>query len=212
VLKTAMSLDGKIALANGQSQWITAEAARTDVQHWRARSCAILTGIGTVLADDPRLNVRLEHQHVPQPLRIVLDRDLRTPITARLFTCDGAILIVHRPGADAERASALRARGAELLVFDESSGLISLLSELAKRAINELWIEAGAGVAGAFVQQDLVDQLVLYQAPVLLGASAKSAYVMEALSTLDAAPRWQLVERRQVGDDQRLIFLRRVRR
>ena len=175
-LKLAMSVDGRSALANGLSRWLTGPQARRDVHWLRARSCAVLTGVDTVLADDPSLDVRLDAADlpalpIPAPLKIILDRQLRTPADAKLFGTPGAVLIAHSESAPELNRAALRAVGAELwqLPLDPAEQLPALFAELGKRAINEVHTEAGAVLCGALLQSRLVDELVLYQAPILLG-------------------------------------------
>ncbi|MFA7240988.1 MAG: bifunctional diaminohydroxyphosphoribosylaminopyrimidine deaminase/5-amino-6-(5-phosphoribosylamino)uracil reductase RibD [Sulfuricellaceae bacterium] len=183
-LKIAASLDGKTALNNGVSQWITNEPARRDVHRLRARSCAVLTGIGTVLADDPRLDVRAV-ETTRQPLRIVVDSRLRTPPTAKMLG-SGATLIVTG-NDDSETLDKLRKAGAALLVLPLQNGCIDLeqmLVELAKREINEITVEAGPILSGALLQAGLVDELVIYQAPLLLGDKARGMFAMTELTSL----------------------------
>ena len=206
-LKVAASLDGRTALDDGRSQWITGPAARTDGHAFRRRAGAVLSGIGTVLHDDPRLDVRL----VPtprQPLRIVLDPRWRTPPTARLFDVDGPLLIVGAlpPGAAGE---ALAARGAELLVLAGTDGrvdLAALLPALAQRGVNELHVEAGAALNGAWLAAGLVDELLVYAAPSLLGAGLPLAQLAPPaeLGALPAGRRWRWHEATPVGEDLRL--------
>ena len=220
-VKLAMSLDGRTALANGASQWITGPAAREDVQHWRARSSAILTGIATVLADDPRLDVRLPDppsgRPRPQPLRVVLDARLQTPPGARMLTIGGAVLIMAVPvhgDNEAEftaRRAQLAERGAEI---DEVPGpesgeltrlsLPDVLDRLGRREVNELWVEAGPRLAGALLRQALVDELIIYVAPKLLGPQARPLVEMGELRSLREAPNFIVVETRQIGEDVRL--------
>lgn len=176
-LKIAASLDGRTALASGESQWITGPEARQDVQRWRARADAILTGIGTVLADDPRLTVREgEGAARPQPLRVVLDSHLRLPPQARLFQEAGGLLVVC--AQDHPQAwQVLAWQGAEVLCLPDRAGrvdLTALCAELARRGINDVLVEAGAALNGAWLQSGLVDEIVLYQAPVLLGGESRS--------------------------------------
>src|SRR5579863_6468130 len=237
-VKLAMSLDGRTALANGASQWITGPAAREDVQHWRARSSAILTGIGTVLADDPRLNVRLPDPPSgaprPQPLRVIVDARLQTPPDARMLTAGGSVLIMTAPDANKEadfaaRRAQLAKRGAAIeevpasesepaaeagpprdSVAGASSALATrlrlpdILDRLGRREVNELWVEAGARLAGALLQQGLVDELLIYIAPKLLGPQARPLVEMSELHALAAAPNFIVVETRQIGEDVRL--------
>jgi diaminohydroxyphosphoribosylaminopyrimidine deaminase/5-amino-6-(5-phosphoribosylamino)uracil reductase len=203
-LKIAASLDGRTALADGRSQWITAEAARTDGHAWRRRAGAVLTGVGTVLDDDPRLDVRL----VPtahQPLRVVVDSRLQTPPHARILDAPGRVLIVYAQ-ADEARRTALAARGAALLPLPGPGGKVdlpALLAELARRGINELHVEAGHKLNGSLLRTGLVDELLVYLAPMLLGPGREMA-VLEPLPALDAAGRWHYVEASPVGADLRL--------
>ena len=174
--KLAMSLDGRTAMASGESQWITGESARQDVQRLRARSCAVMTGIGTVLRDDPRLDVRLgDAASARQPLRVVLDSQLRTPPGARLTATPGHALVVH---ADAHpgREQALVGAGCELLRLPDGQGRVALpalLEALAARECNEVLLEAGAALCGAFAAAGLIDEYRIYMAPVLLGSNAR---------------------------------------
>lgn len=202
-LKLAMSLDGRTALANGASAWITGAAARQDVQRLRARSCAILTGIGTVLADNPQLNVRLPNI-TRQPWRIILDRQLRTPPSAHLLQVPGSVLIFTSV-TPAAAHQALRRAGAEVVVL-EPYQLPQILSALAQRACNELQVECGATLAGALLQAQCVDELVLYVAPLLLGDQARPLFQLPQLH--DMQQRWNLevLETRAVGADWRITL------
>jgi diaminohydroxyphosphoribosylaminopyrimidine deaminase/5-amino-6-(5-phosphoribosylamino)uracil reductase len=227
-LKLAMSLDGRTALANGVSKWITGEAARADVQHWRARSSAVLTGIGTVLADNPRLDVRLPGAK-RQPVRVVLDSTLRVPIDARLFDTAGDLIFLAANGdssqvasagqlvtreprfsthdADIEhRAAALRNHGArvERVTGATRPDLRAVISRLSQLEMNEVLIEAGPELSGAFLREGLIDELVLYVAPKILGPQAKALVDLPALTELSAAPRFTLVEETRIGEDLRL--------
>jgi diaminohydroxyphosphoribosylaminopyrimidine deaminase / 5-amino-6-(5-phosphoribosylamino)uracil reductase len=210
-VKLAMSLDGRTALASGESRWITGEAARQDVQHWRARSSAVLTGIGTVLADDPRLDVRLPVEAGAvrrQPLRIVLDSQLRTPPGARLFETPGEVLILTTlTGPEDPRALELTSRGArvESLPLDgERVALAPVLDRLAELELNEVLVEAGATLAGEMLRQALVDELLLYVGLRLLGPSARALVAMPPLARLADAPSFSLFDMQPVGDDLRL--------
>ncbi len=215
-VKLAMSLDGRTALANGESRWITAAAAREDVQRWRARSSAILTGVGTVLADDPRLDVRLsEPRGGPRPplLRAVLDSRLRTPVEARLFAVPGEVMLVGVPPPPAlQRAHALRlaslSRHATVVMLPaDPCGRVSLpemLELLGAREINELWVEAGPRLAGALLAQWLVDELILYVAPKLLGPQARPLAELPELTRLQDAPGFVMMEARPIGADLRV--------
>ena len=200
-VKLAMSLDGRTALANGASTWITGEAARSDVRRWRARSSAILSGSGTVLADNPRLTVRLPSDQVFTPLRVVLDRQLRTPAGSHVLDGTTPTLLLH--GADATCADS-RLSMVECAVVAEQGDALDLravLALLAERGCNEVHVEAGPTLCGALFAAGLVDELLLYIAPVLLGDSARPLLQLPTLS--DMGERWQLraVEQRQVGID-----------
>jgi diaminohydroxyphosphoribosylaminopyrimidine deaminase/5-amino-6-(5-phosphoribosylamino)uracil reductase len=259
-VKLAASLDGRTALAGGASRWITGEAARADVQYWRARSSAILTGSGTGVADDPRLTVRapwqvleanslsadgtivggegrgegeaqrtsatfretrrspltqaspqsaLGGEGVVPPLRVVLDARLRTPHGAQVLDGSAPTLIVHMDGripADDRFAAA------ELVAVaaDESGrlDLDALLRLLAGRGVNELQVEAGATLSGALLAADLVDELLLYVAPLLLGDGARPLFALPAPESVAAGRRLRLVDARQVGSDQRMLYRR----
>lgn len=210
-VKLAMSLDGRTALASGASQWITGEAARSDVQHWRARSSAVMTGVDTVLADDPQLSVRLPGPNrYRQPLRVVLDSSLRTPPRARLFTTGGDVLLLTVASTDRShdlRRKALEARGARVEVIPAAAGrpdLPVVLERLAHLQVNDLLVEAGPRLAGALLHQRLVDELLLYVAPKLLGPQARALVDLPVLDDLQQAPGFELIEEQRVGDDVRL--------
>ena len=201
-VKIAASLDGRTALANGESKWITGEAARLDVQHWRARSCAILTGIGTVLADNPNMNVRITTTR--QALKVIVDSQLRTPVDANILK-DGKVLIAYTQGNEAQKA-ALSAAGAELLQIGTAGKvcLKSLLSALAERGINELMVEAGQTLNGALLAANLVDEFVLYYAPIILGADARGMLAIPALESMQDRVSLHIIETRQIGQDIRV--------
>lgn len=207
-LKVAASLDGRTALDNGLSQWITGPAAREDGQRWRARASAVLTGIGTVLDDNPRLDVR----SVPtprQPLRVVLDSRWRTPPDAALFATDGGVLVVGlAPQDEAARArqAALVAAGAELLASpgEDRIDIAWLLPELACRGVNELHIEAGARLNGHLIEGDWVDEILVYLAPKLLGPGRALA-ALSPLASLGEAWQGEVREAGLVGPDVRLL-------
>ncbi|MBI5258325.1 MAG: bifunctional diaminohydroxyphosphoribosylaminopyrimidine deaminase/5-amino-6-(5-phosphoribosylamino)uracil reductase RibD [Burkholderiales bacterium] len=203
-MKVAASLDGRTALANGSSQWITGSQARADGHAWRHRAGAILSASGTVLADDPRLDVRLPGC-ARQPQRVVLDSRLRTPPTARVLAPPGQVLVLCAL-EDAARASQLRARGAEVLAMAGGDGRVdipAMLTLLADRGINELHVEAGATLNGALVAGGHVDEVLAYVAPVLLGAGRGMADGL-ALGALSQADRMRFVEVQPVGDDLRV--------
>ncbi len=201
--KIAASLDGRTALANGVSQWITGAAARQDVQHLRARSCAVLTGIGTVLADDPQLNVRIATDR--QSLRVVLDSMLRMPPSARMLQ-SGKVLVCTA-SQDVEKRAALAQQGAEVLLLADATGQVDLqqvLRELARRGINEVLVEAGRELNGALLQAGLVDELVLYLAPQILGDAARGMANLGELLRLEQKVELAWRDVRRVGDDLRI--------
>ncbi|MDI6746875.1 MAG: bifunctional diaminohydroxyphosphoribosylaminopyrimidine deaminase/5-amino-6-(5-phosphoribosylamino)uracil reductase RibD [Rhodocyclaceae bacterium] len=205
-LKVAISLDGKTALNNGVSQWITGPDARRDAHAWRARSCAVLTGFGTVRDDDPRLTVR-EVATPRQPRPIVVDSRLETPLTAKLLA-GGALIFAARP--DTEKTSRLTARGAEVLVLPNPAGKVDLsamLQELGRRGYNEVLVEAGAKLNASLLREGLVDELLIYQAPVLLGDKARGMADLPELMELAGARRLAITDRRMVGTDQRILAL-----
>lgn len=208
-VKLGMSLDGRTALADGRSQWITSAEARADVQAWRARSSAVLTGIGTLLADDPRLDVRVAGRVERQPVRIVLDSSGRMPADANLLKVPGPVLWITGPGLSPPPRADL-----QHLAMPLAGGRLSLAAvaaALGARGHNELLVEAGAQLAGAFVAAGLADELLLYLAPRLLGADARGAFAIPPLADLDAAPAFTWHAISAVGPDQRLI-LRRIQR
>ncbi len=209
-VKLAASLDGRTALANGRSQWLSCDAARADVQRLRARSGAVLTGASTARADGARLTVRDPALDLRgrRPLRVVLDPRLTLGADAPLLAEPGPVLIITAEGPPAA-VEALRARGAQVLAFGEagSRDLGRVLAELARREVNELLVEAGARLAGAFIQSGLVDEFVLYVAPNLLGHDALPLAALPMLD--DLGDRWQFAfaDVRRVGDDLRLTLL-----
>ncbi len=207
-LKSAVSLDGRSALENGMSQWITGEAARTDGHAWRKRAGALLTGAGTVRDDNPRLDVRLVDTAV-QPLRVVVDSRLQTPLDARILDAPGAVLLYAAGHAHdhAERAAALQARGAEVVSLPNAQGKVdlgALLADLARRGINELHVETGALLSGSFVREGWVDEYLVYVAPKLLGSGRELAAFGPLQRLADGVSlQFQSVER--VGDDLRIV-------
>lgn len=216
--KLAMSLDGRTAMASGESQWITGEDSRRDVQLLRARSSAILTGIGTVLADDPSMTVRLpvdelfgveSDDYLRQPLRIVLDTRLRMPPRVKMLNQPGQTLIVCGEGASAETEAELRAAGADILRLPQLGGRIdlsALLHALAERGVNELMIESGATLAGSALQAGLVDELIVYAAPNLMGDAARGLVRLPGLERLDERIDLEFADVRRVGRDLRLTL------
>ena len=203
-MKIAASLDGKTALENGASKWITSEDARRDGHAWRARACAVLTGIGTVQADNPRLDVRLVDT-TRQPLRVLVDSRLEVQPAAQLFEGEGPVLVATVAG-DAARQAALRAVGAEVIELPADEGkvdLTALMKELARRAINEVHVEAGFRLNGSLVRAGVVDELLVYLAPMLIG-EAQGMLHLPALSDLAQARPLEFIEVAMVGSDVRL--------
>jgi diaminohydroxyphosphoribosylaminopyrimidine deaminase/5-amino-6-(5-phosphoribosylamino)uracil reductase len=207
-VKLAASLDGRTALANGESRWITGEAARRDVQHWRARSSAILTGSGTVVQDDPRLDVRDASlgENPRQPWRVVADSDLRTSRKSRVYTNPATAIVFTSAGATA-RDKEFEAHGIRVETVPRSDygvDLRALLVRLADLQMNEVWVEGGSRLSGALLQEGLVDEVVIYLAPQVLGASARGMFDLPELHSLDGKVRLRFTDVRFVGDDLRL--------
>jgi diaminohydroxyphosphoribosylaminopyrimidine deaminase/5-amino-6-(5-phosphoribosylamino)uracil reductase len=203
-MKAAASLDGKTALHNGRSQWITSEMARDDGHWWRARACAVLTGIGTVQQDDPQLNVRA----VPttrQPQRIVIDSRLQIDPGARILDSGGTLIVAAQ--ADAGKEAQLRDRGAEILMLPNAHGKVdlpALMLELGRRQINELHVEAGFKLNGSLIREGCVDELLLYLAPSLLG-DAQGLFDLAPLDSLEGKHNLAFHEIKQIGPDLRIL-------
>lgn len=214
-LKWGASLDGRTALANGQSQWITCPEARRDVQFWRAQSSAILSSAESVITDNARLNVRLTAAElgiegdVRQPVRVILDRELRLTPDLSIFDAQGEVWI-YTASNDAVKKATLAAVSAQIysapLGAEGYLDLHWILRDLAGREINDVWIETGARLGGAFVAQGLVDELIVYLAPVLLGHDAHPLVVLPKITELNQAQRWQWQDVSRIGDDVRLIL------
>ena len=202
--KIAASLDGKTALNNGASQWITSEAARLDVQFWRARSCAILTGIGTVLVDNPSMTVR-DIATNRQPLKVIVDSQLQTPLDAKILQ-GGNVLIAFANDAQ-NKSAALIDAGAQLLCIPNSDSKVclkTLLSHLAACEINEVLVEGGEVLNGALLAQNLIDELLIYYAPKLMGSTAKGMFALPAFTQMSQAVNLGIIDMRQIGVDIRL--------
>ncbi|MDR2240821.1 MAG: bifunctional diaminohydroxyphosphoribosylaminopyrimidine deaminase/5-amino-6-(5-phosphoribosylamino)uracil reductase RibD [Zoogloeaceae bacterium] len=202
--KLAASLDGKTALVNGQSQWITGPEARRDGHVWRARACAILTGAGTVREDDPRLTAR-DVDTDRQPLRVVVDSHYETPPTARILAGGNALVAVARE--DAAKAAALRAAGAEVTALPDPRGKVDLprlLRLLAERGVNELHVEAGHRLNGALLSEGLIDELLLYFAPTILG-SGREMFPLPEIADLAGRRDLSIIDLRRVGNDIRVL-------
>ena len=211
--KLGVSLDGRTALANGASRWITSAASRADVHRWRARSSALLTGSGTIVDDDPSLDARRDEAGIEagvgikQPLRAIVDARLRTPPSARTLQLPGEVLVLTSGSLDDPRVAALRQAGARV---DSVAGnaehcdLRAVVERLGALEINDVWVEAGAGFNGAMLRAGLIDELILYVAPRLLGDTARGMFSVPALESL--ADGWNLGfdDVRMIGDDLRI--------
>jgi len=204
-LKAAVSLDGRTALANGASQWITGIEARTDGHAWRKRASAVLTGVGTVLDDNPRLDVRLVDTP-RQPLRVIVDSRLETPPASRILDGPGAVLLyAAQPGA--AREAALKERGAEIAQAAGPSGKVDLpamLADLAHRGVNELHVEAGHKLNGSFVRECLVDEFLIYMAPTLMGLGRELA-AFGPLERMEDRLALRFISVMPVGEDLRIL-------
>lgn len=215
--KIAATLDGKTALPCGASQWITSEAARRDSHAWRARSCAVLTGSGTVLADDPQLNVRAENADsdaVRQPLRVIVDSKLQTPANARLFQAQpagGAVLIASAQAQfNLAHQQALQACGAEIFYLPDAHGKVdlpALFQELGKRDCNEVHVEGGAKLNGALLAADCIDELLIYFAPKLMGPGMAMAD-LPTLTALEDMKKFVFTDSQLIGEEVRLLARR----
>jgi len=218
-LKLAMSIDGKTAMASGESKWITGAQARADVQQYRAKASAILSTSQTVLADDPSLNVRWEElppevkadypqEKLRQPVRVILDSSHKVRSDFKVFSTESPVWLV---GEDDYPLTGFPVF-TEYLQLDRNQGetrLQALMSALGKRQINTLWVEAGATLAGALIAENLVDELIIYMAPKLLGDQARDLCHLPNLTQLADAPLWQLQSCEPVGDDLKLIYIRK---
>jgi len=221
-VKMASSLDGKTALKNGVSQWITGPSARSDVQYYRAQQSAILTGVGTVLADDPSLNVRYQEllnsprfdanlvseEDLRQPIRIILDSNNQLSLQEKLFTLPGKVIIVSLIARDVSGFKQQTAEIEQIIAKENQQGRIDLndlLSQLNDYEINDLWIEAGATLAGDFFNNDLVDEFILYQATKLMGDQGRNLVNLPNFSTMNEIIQFKLHSVKQIGDDIRLI-------
>lgn len=207
-VKMAMSLDGRTAMASGESQWVTGPDARQDVQRYRARCSAILTGIGTVLADDPSLNVRLDSEQlgiadeVRQPLRVVLDTHGRLPEDAKLLTLGGKVLVITADKTKLFQHENLMVE--EVPVKDDSLDLYEVMKLLARYEINDVHVEAGSVLCGALLQQQLADEIIVYMASHLMGDSAQGLFKLPAIETMQQRINLKIEDIRAVGDDWRI--------
>lgn len=208
-LKLAASLDGRTALASGDSYWITSEAARADVQLWRARANCILTGVGTIIADDPRMTVRLPQErwtieHGRQPLLAVVDSSLRTPTNARIFDRDGKVVIYSNTNKNMHDKCEVNYH-----LNPTESGNVSLpgvLRDLAQREINEVHVEGGANVSASLLSENLIDELIVYIAPNLLGSDARAMFEFTGLEDMAERPEFEFTDVSRVGPDVRLTL------
>ena len=203
-MKLAASLDGTSALGNGQSQWITSAQARADGHAWRARACAVLTGIGTVLADDPMMNVR-EVSTERQPIRIIVDSHLQTPTSARIFQGESPVWI-YCAIRNRQREEELTALGAQIRCLPDAQGKVDLhamAEDLARQEINEVHLEAGSKLNGSLMRAGLVDELLVYLAPVLLGPG-QPLMSLPAVERIDGGTALQFISCEAVGPDLRL--------
>ena len=212
--KLAATLDGRTATAVGESRWITGEAARADVHRLRAQAGAVLTGIGTVLADDPRLDARIENADcLAPPMRVIVDSHLRTPPTAKLFGARGRVLIAT--SGDTTSARTLLDAGAEVVSLPRADGRIALgalMSALAERGINEVHTECGPTLAGTLLESGLVDEVVVYLAPALLGDAARGMFTLPVVTAMSDRIRLEFSGVTQVGADLRIDAAPRVER
>ena len=218
-LKLAMSIDGKTAMASGESKWITGAQARADVQQYRAKASAILSTSQTVLADDPSLNVRWEElppdvkadypqEKLRQPVRVILDSSHKVRSDFKVFLTESPVWLVGEEDYSLTDFPLFT----DYLKLDRNQGetrLQALMAELGKRQINTLWVEAGATLAGALIAENLVDELIIYMAPKLLGDQARDLCHLPNLTQLADAPLWQLQSCEPIGDDLKLIYIRK---
>ena len=205
--KLAMSLDGRTAMASGESQWITSPQSRQDVQLWRAASSAIVTGIDTVLFDDPRLDARVDFDLV-QPVKVVLDSNLRMPLTAKLLENAVEVWIVTSSG-DTVKQQQLRDAGCKVFQVDPADGHVDLqqvFTLLAELQINTVWVEAGATLNGALLETGLVDEWLIYMAPCVLGNGARGLFQLPGLQRMQDKKNFRWLETRQLGPDLRLRY------
>ncbi len=206
-VKIAATLDGRTALADGDSRWITGRPARTDVHRLRAQSCAVMTGIGTVLADDPLLNVR----HVEtdrQPLRVVVDNNLAFPTDAATLREPGGVLVATASSED-DRIEAVQAAGAEILQLNTARGRVDLprlMRSLGERGLNEVFVEAGQNLNGALLANGLVDELIVYLNARVMGSSGRGMFALPALETMEHAPGFVITDTRMLGPDLRITL------
>lgn len=212
-IKLAMSLDGRTAMASGESQWITGPEARDDVQKWRARSDAVITGIGTVLADNPSMNVRLSLDGLVQPLRVIVDSELKTPLSANILDLPGRVILATAQPVEAAAAYSGRLGKPDVSVIsmpakENRVDLSALLHFLAQQeSCNNVLIESGPTLAGSFINEGLADELLTYTAPVLLGSEARPLIILPGLEYMKDRIEMTIVDVAQVGKDCRMRSL-----
>jgi diaminohydroxyphosphoribosylaminopyrimidine deaminase/5-amino-6-(5-phosphoribosylamino)uracil reductase len=206
-LKLAATLDGRTALRDGRSHWITGPAARADNMRWRARCSALLVGSGTALADDPKLTVRFEQPVAfKPPLRVVLDRLLRLPANAALLDGSSATLVVHDSTVAANDVRFAKVECLGVPARDQRLDLQVLMQALSERGVNELQVEAGPILSGALLQAGLVDEMLLYLDPSVLGDTARGMFALPEFAQLSDRPRWRIIDNRLVGEAVRLLL------
>ena len=211
VSKMAMSFDGRTAMASGESKWITSPESRADVHQLRAESSAILTGINTVLADDPSLNVRLKNVDVLQPVRVVLDSSLRMPVSAKMLELPGRTLILTCSTNQLKQQSLIQA-GAEVYCLPDENGRLDLrevMTFLAEQQLNQVMVEAGATLNGALLQLNLVDEWRVYMAPIILGSNGRGLFNLTGLQTMAAKKQLKIINTRHIGPDIRFHLVAR---
>ena len=205
-LKSAISFDGHTALPNGASKWITGEQARVDTHMWRAKADVIVTGVGTVLADDPLLDVRYGHVG-NQPILAIVDSTLRTPVTSKLFEVHNRRVLLYTTQAAMERRGAFECSNVSVVALPECDGRVNLpamIADLARQNLHVLHVEAGSTLSGSFLRQGLVDEVLMYVAPKLLGPGLPFAQ-LDKLTVLDNAISLEFVSVDLVGDDLRVV-------
>ncbi|MET0027025.1 MAG: bifunctional diaminohydroxyphosphoribosylaminopyrimidine deaminase/5-amino-6-(5-phosphoribosylamino)uracil reductase RibD [Candidatus Thiodiazotropha sp.] len=215
--KLAMSLDGRTAMASGESQWITSAQARSDVQRLRALSGAVLTGVGTLLSDDPSLTVRLSHEELeidsdlplPKPVRVVLDPSLDTPAESKMLSLPGLTLVICQD-ENPTHGAALEAAGAQVVMLPGEQGRLDLwevMRFLASQEINDVLVESGATLAGALLEQGLIDELIVYQAPHIMGDGARGLFHLPEIQSMKQRIPLRITDVRQIGPDIRLTAI-----
>ena len=213
-MKSAISIDGRTSLQSGDSKWISSEESRIDVQKLRARSCAIMTGIGTVIADDPNLTVRLSpnelgiNQALQQPKRIILDTQLQIPIDAKILSTPEDV-IIYTATNDSEKCEKLAQSNITIVQVPKSNNHVALtavMKDLAKREINELFVEAGPILVGSLIEEGLVDEMVIFIAPHMLGDTSRGLATLNPMNTMQDRIEFKIDQVRQIGKDLKLIL------